>query len=65
MTHRALLDRECELIPGHEVVGTIAAFGKNVLDFTVGARCVADPSVVVSTCRLLSGRRWFEFTAAV
>lgn len=37
-----------QLIPGHEVVGTIAGLGKDVKDFAVGDRCVADPGVTVS-----------------
>lgn len=31
-----------QLIPGHEVVGTIEAVGKNVKGFREGDRCVAD-----------------------
>ena len=31
-----------KLIPGHEVVGTIVSIGKNIKDFSVGDRCVAD-----------------------
>ncbi|TFY59362.1 hypothetical protein EVG20_g7822 [Dentipellis fragilis] len=38
------------LIPGHEVVGRIARVGKNVKDFAVDDRCVADPSVVCEKC---------------
>ena len=33
------------LIPGHEVVGTVAAVGKNVKQFKIGERVVADVSV--------------------
>ena len=36
-----------QLIPGHEVIGTIAAVGKNVKGFSEGDRCVADPGVTV------------------
>ena len=37
-----------QLVPGHEVVGVIADFGKNVQGFSKGDRCVADPGVTVS-----------------
>jgi threonine dehydrogenase-like Zn-dependent dehydrogenase len=33
------------LIPGHEVVGIVAALGKNVKGFELGQRVVADNSV--------------------
>lgn len=36
-----------QLIPGHEVIGTIAAVGQNVKGFRQGDRCVADPGVTV------------------
>jgi len=38
------------LIPGHEVVGTIAAVGKKVKGFVEGDRCVADPGVTCEQC---------------
>ncbi|KAG6379664.1 chaperonin 10-like protein [Boletus reticuloceps] len=38
------------LIPGHEVIGTIAAVGKNVVGFSEGERCAADPSVTCEEC---------------
>ncbi|KAF8122692.1 chaperonin 10-like protein [Boletus edulis] len=38
------------LIPGHEVIGTIAAVGKNVVGFSEGDRCAADPSVTCEEC---------------
>ncbi|KAF8842003.1 GroES-like protein [Paxillus ammoniavirescens] len=38
------------LIPGHEVIGTIAAIGKNVGGFSEGDRCVADPGVTCENC---------------
>ncbi|KAF9239347.1 chaperonin 10-like protein [Melanogaster broomeanus] len=38
------------LIPGHEVIGTIAAVGKNAAGFNEGDRCVADPGVTCETC---------------
>lgn len=37
-----------QLVPGHEVVGTIEKLGKDVIGFAVGDRCVADPGVTVS-----------------
>jgi len=38
------------LVPGHEIVGTISALGKSVQGFSVGDRCVADPTVLCDTC---------------
>ncbi|KAG9311755.1 chaperonin 10-like protein [Chiua virens] len=38
------------LIPGHEVVGTIAAIGKSVEGFKVGDRCVADNGITCDQC---------------
>ncbi|KAG8932067.1 N-terminal acetyltransferase A complex catalytic subunit ard1 [Tulasnella sp. 419] len=38
------------LIPGHEVVGTIAKVGKNVTGFTEGDRCVADNTGICGSC---------------
>jgi len=38
------------LIPGHEVVGTIADLGKNVKGFSKGDRVVGDPSIVCGNC---------------
>ncbi|EGG11257.1 uncharacterized protein MELLADRAFT_46902 [Melampsora larici-populina 98AG31] len=38
------------LIPGHEVVGSIAAVGKNVTNFKVGDRVVCDNTEVCGTC---------------
>jgi len=37
-----------QLIPGHEAIGTIVELGKNVKDFSVGDRCVADVGITVS-----------------
>jgi len=39
------------LIPGHEVVGVIADWGKNVTGFAKGDRVVADPGVTASEVR--------------
>lgn len=36
-----------ELVPGHEIVGTISAIGKSVEGFSIGDRCVADPTILV------------------
>lgn len=38
-----------KLIPGHEVVGTIAQLGKDVdaAEFSEGDRCVVDPGITV------------------
>ncbi|TFK49398.1 GroES-like protein [Heliocybe sulcata] len=38
------------LIPGHEITGSIVAVGKNVKGFSVGDRCVADPSILCENC---------------
>lgn len=38
------------LIPGHEVVGEVAAFGKNVTGFAKGDHVVADPGVTCEAC---------------
>jgi D-arabinitol dehydrogenase (NADP+) len=38
------------LIPGHEVVGVVAAVGKNVKQFKVGERVVADNSELCNEC---------------
>ncbi|KAL1848162.1 hypothetical protein VTK73DRAFT_10177 [Phialemonium thermophilum] len=38
------------LIPGHETVGVVAAFGKTVTGFSVGDRVVADNSEVCGHC---------------
>ncbi|KAJ3752872.1 chaperonin 10-like protein, partial [Lentinula raphanica] len=40
------------LIPGHEIVGTIAKLGKDVKssELQVGDRCVIDPSLTCETC---------------
>jgi len=38
------------LIPGHEITGSIAAVGKDVKNFSVGDRCVADPSILCEKC---------------
>ncbi|KAG6812204.1 putative secondary metabolism biosynthetic enzyme [Tricholoma furcatifolium] len=35
------------LIPGHEIVGTIASLGKSVTEFAIGDRVVVDPTVLV------------------
>ena len=36
-----------QLIPGHEVIGTIVEMGKNVKGFSTGDRCVADVGITV------------------
>lgn len=38
-----------QLIPGHEAVGSIVEVGKDVKDFALGDRCVADVGITVST----------------
>jgi len=38
------------LIPGHEIVGTIAKIGKDVKGFEVGDRVVADPGITCQKC---------------
>ncbi|KAH7910365.1 chaperonin 10-like protein [Hygrophoropsis aurantiaca] len=38
------------LVPGHEVVGTVAEIGANVKGLAKGDRCVADPGVTCETC---------------
>ena len=36
------------MIPGHEAIGVVVEFGKNVKGFDVGDRCVADVGITVS-----------------
>lgn len=36
------------MIPGHEAIGKVVEVGKNVKDFQLGDRVVADVSVTVS-----------------
>ncbi|CCM04007.1 uncharacterized protein FIBRA_06164 [Fibroporia radiculosa] len=38
------------LIPGHEVVGVVTDYGKNVTGFEKGDRVVADPGVTCESC---------------
>ncbi|KAL1889715.1 hypothetical protein Sste5346_008701 [Sporothrix stenoceras] len=38
------------LVPGHETVGVVAAFGEEVEGFTIGDRVVADNSEVCASC---------------
>ncbi|KAI6158225.1 chaperonin 10-like protein [Pisolithus tinctorius] len=38
------------LIPGHEAVGSVVKFGKNVQGFEIGDRCVADVGVTCDNC---------------
>ncbi|KAG8938232.1 hypothetical protein FRC03_007496, partial [Tulasnella sp. 419] len=38
------------LIPGHEAIGKVTAFGKNVTDFQVGDRVAADVSITCGSC---------------
>ncbi|THV04185.1 GroES-like protein [Dendrothele bispora CBS 962.96] len=38
------------LIPGHEVVGRVAKFGKNVQGWAEGDRCVVDPGIRCGSC---------------
>ncbi|KAL4068586.1 chaperonin 10-like protein [Scleroderma yunnanense] len=38
------------LIPGHEAVGNIVRMGKNVKDFEIGDRCVADVGITCGSC---------------
>ncbi|CAI7591113.1 unnamed protein product [Penicillium manginii] len=38
------------LVPGHETVGVVAAFGSGVVDFNVGDRVVADNSELCGHC---------------
>lgn len=42
------------LIPGHEAVGTVVEFGKNVKGFELGDRCAADVGLAVSPNRILN-----------
>jgi D-arabinitol dehydrogenase (NADP+) len=37
------------LIPGHEAVGRVAAYGKNVKGFQLGDKCAADVGTVSAT----------------
>ncbi|KJA16646.1 hypothetical protein HYPSUDRAFT_171172 [Hypholoma sublateritium FD-334 SS-4] len=38
------------LIPGHEAIGHIVEMGKNVKDFAIGDRCVADVGITCDNC---------------
>ncbi|GJE86580.1 zinc-dependent alcohol dehydrogenase family protein [Phanerochaete sordida] len=38
------------LIPGHEVVGVVESWGKDVTGFAKGDRCVADPGITCGSC---------------
>lgn len=38
------------LIPGHEAVGNVVKYGKNVQGFDIGDRCVADVGVTCDKC---------------
>ncbi|EJD54722.1 GroES-like protein [Auricularia subglabra TFB-10046 SS5] len=48
--HRGGFNVKFPIVPGHEPVGTVAAVGKNVKDFKLGDRIVADCSVVCDDC---------------
>ena len=37
-----------QLIPGHEIVGVISQLGRAVVGFSIGDRCVADNTILVS-----------------
>ena len=37
-----------QLIPGHEAIGKVVEVGKNVKDFAIGDRVVADVGISVS-----------------
>lgn len=37
-----------QLIPGHEIVGIISQLGRAVVGFSIGERCVADNTILVS-----------------
>lgn len=47
------------LIPGHEAIGKVVEVGKNVKDFQLGDRVVADVGISVSACfcSVISGVR--------
>ncbi|KAF8222407.1 hypothetical protein L208DRAFT_1322832, partial [Tricholoma matsutake] len=38
------------LIPGHEAIGSVVKLGKNVKDFSIGDRCVADVGITCENC---------------
>ncbi|KAH7104978.1 GroES-like protein [Auriculariales sp. MPI-PUGE-AT-0066] len=48
--HRGGFNVKFPLVPGHEPVGTVAAIGKDVKDFKLGDRIVADCSIVCEDC---------------
>ena len=37
-----------QLIPGHEAIGSVVEMGRNVKDFKIGDRVVADVGISVS-----------------
>jgi threonine dehydrogenase-like Zn-dependent dehydrogenase len=43
-----------QLIPGHEAVGSVVELGKDVKDFAIGDRCVADVGVTVSAVIMMA-----------
>ncbi len=46
-------------IPGHEFIGTVAAFGENIKGYEIGERLVADQIVPCWDCRFCkSGKYW-------
>lgn len=46
---RRFTQQSLQLIPGHEIVGVINEVGKDVKEFNVGDRCVADNTILVSS----------------
>lgn len=50
---------EPPFIPGHEFIGRVAAYGKNVKDVEIGVRLAADQIVPCGTCRFCKdGHYW-------
>ena len=44
----------CQLIPGHEAIGRVVEMGKNVKDFAIGDRVVADVGISVGVMSQLN-----------
>ncbi|KAG6861296.1 hypothetical protein C0995_001850 [Termitomyces sp. Mi166 len=44
------VNSQFQLVPGHEIVGTIATLGKSVSGLAIGDRVVVDPTILCENC---------------